>query len=141
LKNNEAYHQKVEWNVRRIISKTNYKIHTDAIKDTLILPILTKKQINCTYASEADVINVALFGMTAKKWRNKNKTKTGNIRDYVSIEQLIVLSNLESLNSMMIRDNISQNTRLKKLNNHALIQLKSVNDNLSINKIKELEKT
>jgi len=90
LKKDEAYQQKLEWNIRRIISKANYRIHTDAIKDVLILPLLTKEQINHTYATEADVLNVALFGMTAKEWRNKNPELKGNMRDYATIEQLIV---------------------------------------------------
>ena len=140
LKKDEAYQQKIEWNVRRIITKGNYRIHTDAIKDKLILPILTKEQINFTYASEADVLNVALFGMTAKEWRNKNKDKKGNMRDCATIEQLIVLSNMESSNSIMIRDNIAQHDRLKKLNEYALIQLKSLQSNASVNKLKEMEK-
>ena len=140
LKKDEAYQQKIEWNVRRIITKGNYRIHTDAIKDKLILPILTKEQINYTYANEADVLNVALFGMTAKEWRNKNKGKKGNMRDYATIEQLIVLSNMESSNSIMIRDNITQHDRLKKLNEYALIQLKSLQSNASVNKLKEMER-
>ena len=126
LKKDELYQNQIEWNVRRIIAKGNYRIHTDAIKEKLIIPILTKAQINYTYASEADVLNVALFGMTAKEWRTESKGKKGNIRDYATIEQLIVLSNMESSNSMMIRENISQQERLKKLNEYALIQLQSL---------------
>ncbi|WNY22889.1 hypothetical protein MmiHf6_01810 [Methanimicrococcus hongohii] len=139
LKKNEQYQNQIEWNVRRIISKGNYKIHTDAVKDKLILPILTKEQIKYTYASEADVLNVALFGMTASQWRSKNKNKKGNIRDYAAIEQLIVLSNMESSNSIMIRENIPQCERLKKLNEYALIQLRSLQNNASISELKELE--
>ena len=138
LKKNESLQQKEEWNVRRLISKTNYKVHTDAKKEKLILPILTKEQINHTYATEADVLNVALFGMTANEWRKNNPDKEGNIRDYTTIEQLIVLSNMESSNSIMIRENISQRNRLKKLNEYALIQLQSLQNNKSIEKIKEL---
>jgi hypothetical protein len=139
LKKDESYQQKIEWNVRRIITKGNYKIHTDAIRDKLILPILSKEQINYTYASEADVLNVALFGMTAREWKNKNSNLTGNIRDYATIDELIVLSNMESSNSIMIRDNISQHERLRKLNEYALIQLKSLQSSVSVNKLKELE--
>lgn len=139
LKKDEHYQNQIEWNVRRIISKGNYRIHTDAIKEQLILPILTKEQINFTYASEADVLNVALFGMTAKQWRANNKEKGGNIRDYATIEQLIVLSNMESSNSIMIRDNISQNIRLKKLNGYALVQLKSLENNTNIDRLKKIE--
>jgi len=137
LKTNEAYQQNIEWNVRRLISKTNYTIHTDAIKDKLILPILTKEQINYTYASEADVLNIALFGMTASEWRERNKDKKGNMRDYATIEQLIVLSNMESSNSIMIRDNIPQRERLKKLNENAITQLKSIRNNASIKKLND----
>ena len=139
LKKDEAYQQKIEWNIRRIISKGNYRVHTDAIKDVLILPILTKEQINNTYANEADVLNVALFGMTAKEWRNKNPKLKGNMRDNATIEQLIVLSNMESSNSIMIRKDISQRERLKELNQYALVQLKSLQSSIAINKLKELE--
>jgi hypothetical protein len=139
LKKDEQYQNKIEWNVRRIIAKGNYKIHTDAIKDKLILPILTKEQINYTYASEADVLNMALFGLTAKQWRIKNPNLKGNIRDYATIEQLIVLSNMESSNSMMIRENIGQSERLKILNNYALLQLSSLQNSESIKKIKDIK--
>ena len=139
LKNNEAYQNQIEWNVRRIIAKSNYRIHTDAVKDKLILPVLTKEQINKTYASEADVLNVALFGMTARQWRLKNKDKTGNVRDYATIEQLIVLSNMESVNSILIREDIPQKERLLKLNGYALTQLESISKSISINQLKEIE--
>ena len=135
LKIDEAYQQKIEWNVRRIITKGNYQIHTDAIKDILILPILTKEQINNTYASEADILNVALFGTTAKEWKQKNPKLKGNMRDYASIEQLIVLSNMESSNSVMIRKDIAQKERLKELNQYALVQLKSLQNNASVKKL------
>lgn len=137
LKKDEAYQNRIEWNVRRILTQGNYLIHTDSIKEKLILPILTKKQINYIYASEADVLNVALFGITAKEWRSNNKNKKGNIRDYATIEQLIVLSNMESSNSIMIRENIPQTERLQKLNKYALIQLKSLQNNAIINKLKK----
>lgn len=139
LKKDESYQQKIEWNVRRIITKGNYRIHTDAIKEKLILPILTKEQINHTYASEADVLNVALFGMTAKEWKRKNLDKKGNMRDYATIEQLIVLSNMESSNAIMIRDNIQQRDRLKKLNDYALVQIESLQKSVSIQKLKNIE--
>jgi hypothetical protein len=139
LKKDESYHQKIEWNVRRIITKGNYRIHTDSIKEKLILPILTKEQINHTYASEADVLNVALFGMTAKEWKRKNSDKKGNMRDYATIEQLIVLSNMESSNAIMIRDNIQQRDRLKKLNDYALVQIESLQKSVSIQKLKNIE--
>ena len=134
LKRAEAYQQSLEWDIRRLISKANYRIQTDAIKENL-LPLLNKKQINYNYASEADVLNVALFGMTAKQWREANPKLKGNIRDYATIEQLIVLSNLESSNSVMIRDNLPQNERLKKLNEIALIQLQSLQNSAAVKKL------
>ena len=140
LKKNEAYQQKIEWNVRRIIVKGNYRIHTNAIKDNLILPILTKKQINHTYAKEADVLNVALFGKTAKQWRDDNPKQKDNMRDYATIEQLIVLSNMESSNAIMIEEGLSQKDRLTKLNKYALMQLESLQNNASINKLQDIEK-
>lgn len=115
LKNKESYQEKIEWSVRRSLSKTNYRIHTDSIKENIV-PKLTEKQRQFVYANEADVINVALFGMTAKEWRENNPDLDGNIRDYTDILHLIVLSNLEVLNASMIDNNISQRERLEKLN-------------------------
>ena len=115
LKYNESYQEKIEWSVRRSLSKTNYRIHTDSIKESIV-PKLTEKQKQFAYASEADVINVALFGMTAGEWRNNNPNLEGNIRDYTDILHLIVLSNLEVLNAGMIDNNIKQGERLEKLN-------------------------
>ena len=115
LKNNENYQNEIEWSVRRILSKTNYKIHTDSIKQNIV-PTLSKKQKQFIYADEADVINVALFGMTAKEWKNNNPGLNGNIRDYTDILHLVVLSNLEVLNANMIENNICQSERLEKLN-------------------------
>ena len=115
LKKNEFYNEQIEWNVRRIISKGNYKIHTDAIKENLILPILSNDQINQTYANEADVLNIALFAKTAKEWKAKNPKLKGNMRDYATIEELIVLSNMESFNAIMINENIPQQERIKRL--------------------------
>ena len=134
LKFNEAYQNKVEWSVRRMLASTNYKIHTDAIKENIV-PTLTDKQKKFVYANEADVLNVALFGMTAKEWKNKNPKLDGNIRDYASILQLVVLINLENLNTNMIEDNISQKERLVKLNGIAKKQLVT----LSFNDRKYLE--
>ncbi len=114
LKYNENYQKDIEWSVRRILSKTNYRIHTDSIKENIV-PKLTEKQKKFVYADEADVINVALFGMKAKEWRNNNRDIKGNIRDYTDILHLVVLSNLEVLNANMIENNISQNKRLEKL--------------------------
>ena len=122
LKYNESYKEKIEWSVRRSLSKTNYKIHTDSIKEHIV-PNLTEKQKTFVYANEADVINVALFGMTAKEWREKNSNLNGNIRDYTDILHLVVLSNLEVLNANMIDNNISQKERIEKLNQTARRQL------------------
>ena len=115
LKYNESYQEKIEWSVRRSLSKTNYRIHTDSIKENIV-PKLTKKQKQFAYANEADVINVALFGMTASEWKKKNPNLKGNIRDYTDILHLVFLSNLEVLNANMIDNNIKQNVRLEKLN-------------------------
>jgi len=112
------------WDVKRDLAKINYKIHTDAIKENLIPKELDKNQINMIYANEADVLNVALFGITAKQWREANSDKNGNIRDYASISQLICLSNLESLNAHFIDEKINQSDRLVKLNKIAISQMK-----------------
>ena len=129
LKCNEAYQEKIEWSVRRSLSKTNYRIHTDSIKENIV-PTLTDKQKLIVYATEADVINVALFGMTAKEWRENNPSKEGNIRDYTDILYLVVLSNLEVLNASMIENDISQKDRLEKLNATAKRQIAILtNDN------------
>lgn len=122
LKYSESYQEKIEWSVRRSLSKTNYKIHTDSIKEHIV-PNLTEKQKIFVYANEADVINVALFGMTAKEWREKNPNINGNIRDYTDVLHLVVLSNLEVLNASMIDNNISQKERIEKLNQTARRQL------------------
>ena len=122
LKYNENYQGKIEWSVRRSLSKTNYKIHTDSIKENIV-PILTEHQKNFIYANEADVINVALFGMTAKEWRENNPNLDGNIRDYADILHLVVLSNLEVLNANMIENQVSQKERIQKLNSTAKKQL------------------
>ena len=140
LKSDENHTKKIEWNVKREIAKSNYRIHTDAIKENLI-PNLTPKQIAYTYANEADLINVALFGQTAKQWKALNPEATGNIRDDASIAQLIVLSNLESLNAEFIREGIPQSERLTKLNRIAIYQLKSLwqNSLKNIEKLKQLK--
>lgn len=111
LKTDESHIKQIDWNIKREIAKSNYKIHTDAIKEKLILPTLSNAQISYTYASEADVINVALFGITAKAWRKMHHEAKGNIRDTATIEQLIVLSNLESMNAVFIREGLSQSER------------------------------
>lgn len=140
LKSDESHAKQIEWNVKREIAKSNYRIHTDAIKENLI-PNLTPKQIAYTYANEADLINVALFGQTAKQWKALNPDAKGNIRDDASIAQLIVLSNLESLNAEFIREGIPQSERLTKLNRIAIYQLKSLwqNSLKNIEKLKQLK--
>lgn len=142
LKTDESHIKQIDWNIKREIAKSNYKIHTDAIKEKLILPTLSNAQISYTYASEADVINVALFGITAKAWRKMHPEAKGNIRDTATIEQLIVLSNLESMNAVFIREGLSQSERLFKLNQIAIFQLQSLwkNSLKSIDNLKKLQK-
>ena len=117
--------KQLDWSVKRELAKINYRIHTDAIKDSIIIPLeISKEQATFVYASEADVLNVALFGMTAKEWRDKNPDKKGNIRDYAEVSQLICLSNLENLNAYLIERGISQSERLVELNRAAIRQMK-----------------
>lgn len=136
LKEGENSRQKLEWDLQRTLAKINYRIHTDAIKEKLIPPELTKDQVSMKYANEADLLNMALFGMTAKMWREQNPKLKGNVRDYATIEQLVVLSNLESINALLIRDGLLQQDRILKLNNTAIIQMKSL---LTSNGVKKLE--
>ena len=136
LKDEENSRLKLEWNLQRTISKINYQIHTDAIKENLIPPELDKQQINFIYASEADMLNMALFGKTAKEWRDENPNADGNIRDYAAIEQLVVLSNLESINSVLIHQGLEQNKRLMQLNKIAITQMKSLVSNKNIRRLK-----
>jgi len=124
--------------VKRLISKTNYKIHTDAIKDTLIPSELTPKQKSFIYADEADMLNVALFGQTAKERKTNNSNLTGNMRDYATIEQLIVLSNMESINAELIRQELPQAQRLEIIHASAIEQMKSLIDARSWNKLERL---
>lgn len=141
LKYNESYQNKIEWSVRRLLSKTNYKIHTDSIKENLILPELTKEQINYMYVSEADMLNVALFGMRAKEFKEKYPKLIGNLRDNTDINHLIVLSNLENINAILIEQGFSQQERIIKLNEIARKQLKILAEDLNIKNIKEIETT
>lgn len=140
LKYNETYQKRIEWSVRRSLSKTNYRIHTDSIKENIV-PTLTDKQKLFIYANEADVINVALFGMTAKEWRENNPDKEGNIRDYTDILHLVVLSNLEVLNASMIENNISQKDRLEKLNTTARRQINILTNDSNVIGITKLDDT
>ena len=135
LKYNESYQEKKEWSVRRSLSKTNYKIHTDSIKENIVSKI-TGIQKKIIYANEADVINVALFGMTAKEWHQNNPNLEGNMRDYADILHLVVLSNLEVLNATMIENNVCQSERLEKLN---IVAKKQLNVLLNEKNIKGLE--
>ena len=113
--------KQIGWNAKRELSKINYRIHTDAIKNNLIPKELSKNQINFVYAEEADVLNMALFGMTAKEWRTNNPDLDGNIRDYATMNELICLANLENLNSVFIKEGLKQSERLEKLNKIYLI--------------------
>ena len=135
LKDDENDRLKLEWSFQRTLSKVNYIIHTDAIKENLIPNELTSQQISYVYANEADMLNVALFGKTAMQWRTENPTLKGNIRDTANIEQLVVLSNMESMNAVLIHQGLSQSIRLKELNKMAIMQMKSLLHN---NKIKKL---
>lgn len=126
LKEEESRTQSLEWNLQRTLAKVNYKIHTDAIKDKLIPPRITKTQSNFIYATEADMLNVALFGITAGEWRLGNPGKSGNMRDYAALEQLVVLSNLESINAVLIHQGLAQSERLRQLNDIAINQMKSL---------------
>jgi len=136
LKADENDRLKLEWNLQRTLAKVNYHIHTDAIKENLIPKELAKSQINFVYANEADMLNVALFGTTAKQWRDKNTKAKGNIRDEATIEQLIVLSNIESINAVLINQGLAQADRLLQLNKIAITQMKSLVENKSIKKLK-----
>jgi len=136
LKEDENDRLKLEWNLQRTLAKVNYHIHTDAIKENLIPPTLSKEKINFVYANEADMLNVALFGMTAKQWRDANPTADGNIRDAANLEQLVVLSNLESIIAVLIHQGLIQSERLVQLNKIAITQMKSLLQSREIKKLK-----
>ena len=136
LKIDEQQTKSLEWNLQRTLSKINYRIHTDAIKEHIIPNIVTKEQITYTYAEEADLLNVALFGMTAKQWREENPDLKGNIRDYATLEQLVVLSNMESINALLIRQELPQHERLVQLNNVAITQMRSLVENKKMKLLK-----
>lgn len=126
LKADENDRLKLEWNFQRTLAKVNYHIHTDAIKENLIPAELSKQQIIFVYANEADLLNVALFGQTAQEWRSQNPDAEGNIRDQATIEQLVVLSNMESINAVLIHQNLPQPERLIQLNQIAITQMRSL---------------
>lgn len=136
LKADENDRLKLDWNLQRTLTKVNYHIHTDAIKENLIPKELTKAQTSFVYATEADLLNVALFGITAKQWRDANRKAEGNIRDMATLEQLVVLSNLESINAVLIHQGLQQPERLTQLNKIAITQMKSLVVNKSIKKLK-----
>ena len=133
LKEDENERLNLTWNIQRTLAKVNYTIHTDAIKENLIPKELTKQQVGYVYASEADLLNVALFGITAKEWRDANPTAEGNMRDAANIEQLVVLSNMESINALLIHQGMEQSERLKQLNSTAITQMKSLVANRKLN--------
>lgn len=135
LKSEEIRQKNLEWDLKRNLVRINYRIHTEAIKENLIPKKITKKQKKIIYASEADLLNVALFGITAKKWKNNNKNKEGNLRDYANVSQLVCLANLESLNSLFIKEELNQHQRLVKLNKIAISQMKILVKDKITNKI------
>ncbi|MDR1197269.1 MAG: KilA-N domain-containing protein [Candidatus Nomurabacteria bacterium] len=140
LKSEEQKRLSSEWNLQRTLAKVNYHIHTDAIKEHIIPKIVSEKQKKFTYANEADLLNVALFGKTAAEWRAGNPKADGNIRDEATLEQLVVLSNLESINALLIRDKLPQSQRLTRLNATAIAQLQSLLEHKVIKKLREGEK-
>ncbi len=141
LKQNEAYQNKIEWHANRAIAKASYIIQTDAIKSNII-PTLTERQKQFIYAEEADVINVALFGMTAKQWRERNPelSKKGNIRDFTDILHLIILNNLENINAQLIKSGIPQTERIATLNNAAKEQVELLRKNKNLHELSSIEK-
>ncbi len=131
----EGERKQLGWDIKRNLAKINYRIHTDAIKENLVPRQLTKGQVNNIYASEADVLNIALFGMTAKEWRENNPEGKGNIRDYANVSQLVCLSNLENLNALFINEGMAQKDRLMKLNSIAIQQMKLLTGDHGIGKL------
>ncbi len=136
LKEDENERLQLNWNLQRTLAKVNYRIHTDAIKEIIIPKLLGQKETNLVYADEADLLNMALFGKTALQWRNENPNHKGNIRDEATIEQLVVLSNMESINAVLIHNGLSQPARLLQLNKMAITQMKSLLQNTTIKKLK-----
>ena len=136
LKDEESDRLKLDWNLQRTLSKINYRIHTDAIRDTLIPPMLTQAQAGVTNATEADVLNVALFGQTARQWRTDHPNADGNIRDHATLEQLVVLTNLESLNAVLIRQGLPLQQRLLQLNQIAIAQMRTLLGDAGIKNLK-----
>jgi len=133
----EDEQKQLGWDIKRNLAKINYRIHTDAIKENLIPAELTPSQINYIYASEADILNMALFGMTAKEWRDKNPDSKGNIRDYANAAQLVCLSNMENLNALFIKEGLSQAERLQKLNHIAISQMRLLTENQAVKALED----
>jgi hypothetical protein len=136
LKDAENDRLKLGWNLQRTLAKINYRIHTDAIKEALIPPAVTKAQANLVYATEADLLNVALFGQTAKQWRDAHPEAEGNVRDHAPLEQLVVLTNLESLNAVLIRQGLPPSERLLKLNGIAITQMRTLLSDPNVKRLK-----
>ena len=136
LKDEENDRLQLGWNLQRTLAKINYRIHTDAIKETLIPPAITKAQAGLVYASEADILNMAIFGQTAKQWRDAHPDADGNLRDQAPLEQLVVLTNLESLNSVLIRQGLPAPERLFKLNEIAITQMRSLLTDTNVKRLK-----
>lgn len=132
----EEEYRQLGWDIKRNLAKINYRIHTDAIKENLIPAELTRQQATIVYASEADVLNMALFGQTAKSWRDANPDNKGNVRDYANVSQLVCLSNLENLNALFINEGFSQEERLVKLNRIAIQQMKLLTEDSTVKKLK-----
>ena len=140
LKESESHQTALDWNIKRMIAKTNYRIHTDAIKENLIFEELSPQEQRFVYTSEADLLNAALFGKYAWQWRNENPNeKDKNIRDSATIEELIVLTNLENMNALFIQQGLNQTERLKKLREIAVMQLKQLKGLKSVENLKQLE--
>ncbi|MDR1815813.1 MAG: KilA-N domain-containing protein [Clostridiales Family XIII bacterium] len=137
LKAEEVQRQSLEWDLQRTLTKINYKIHTGAIKAHIVPPTVTKEQASIIYASEADMLNVALFGKTAGQWRKENPKLDGNMRDYATLEQLVVLSNMESINALLIKQGLPQGDRLVQLNQVAISQLSALAGNTHIKRLKD----
>lgn len=136
LKDEENNRLQLGWNLQRTLAKINYRIHTDAIRETLLPPALTPAQTSAIYASEADLLNVALFGQTAKQWRDAHPAAEGNLRDHATLEQLVVLTNLESLNSVFIRQGLPAPDRLRRLNEIAITQMRSLLSAANVKRLK-----
>jgi len=132
----EEEQKQLGWDIRRNLTKINYRIHTDAIKENLIPPELTKQQVSIIYASEADILNMALFGKTAKQWRDEHPDEKGNIRDYANVSQLVCLANLENLNAHFIQQGLDQPERLRILNNTAIQQMRLLTEDKTVKKLK-----